>query len=957
MKAILPFCVAAIWALPTSVRCVEEEKENADPAAPAIETEGPAQLLERGRAAFSANDFAVAEEALEKFITDYGEAEEAKEAVRVHRPMLAISKVGLKKFAEALEWIDLSLKDPELDRRLADELKFWRGICLMTGGELVDAQHAFGAYWANESHQAFKRYEALLLFATLYLQQDFPIVAADFLEDQQPKIREPAPEAASRAVVLELYARLQAGQPDKALAVIRREYDSMESMTQVISFQSLALQLGATFLENENWYDAITCMQRIWPAEKLIEAQGNRVREIEERIALLEKRENTQGVVFQLKAILKRVERELANFQKMENFDSALQLRLAMAYKGLGRYREAALIMEEMLKVMPPDPVVESATLAQLQCWMEIKRWPKAVAAAEQYEKVFGAEAKFLPTVLFLKAEALREDQQYGTAQLAYGDLVERFPEDDFAAKALFMQGFLYLQQDDNEGALYQFDQVQRNYPESGMAQDADYWTGQAYSFSGMYAEAREHLEGYLTRYETAKYLKEAIFRIAVCTFSLAEYEEAIRLLEGFVDDYAGDPLTDETNLLLGDAYFGQGDMDAGFAAYERVRPSAVRFFEEAWFKKGKAYKLLEEYETMRSHFERFVAEYPDSNRMPEAVYWVGWTYLNADEPDKAREIYWDVIEKYGNDPERYGVLDVIAALPKVYKDEGEAGKEEVLTKLQVMKTRATLAKEATRAVRAGYGKSLIVGKTETVVGSDIAVRSELLDIFKWVDPQNQNPAISVAIAEAQLAAGNLTTAKNLFIEIRRWHPRAVQRDRIYRALGSIAAAEGDREKAIEFYDKFEREALASAQLGEVRIEKAGILREMGKTRQALETLESVLETGGVTAQTKAGALFDLGRTCVEAGDLKRAIVYFERLYVAYGKFSELNAKAYWERANALENLDLNREALETYEELVGRADLARFDETKMAPEKIARLKTLVPEVAPPEVEKEEVTL
>ncbi len=943
--------------MPTSVRCVEEETETADSTGAAIETEGPAQLLERGRVAFAANDFLVAEEALEKFIIDYGEAEEAKEAVRVHRPMLAISKVGLKKFAEALKWIDLSLKDPKLDARLGDELNFWRGICLMTGGELVDAQHAFGAYWADESHQAFKRYEALLLFATLYIQQGFPIDAADFLEDQQPKIRESAPEAAGRAVVLELYARLQSEQPDKALAVIRREYDSMESMTQVISFQSLALQLGSTFLENENWYDAIICMQRIWPAEKLIEAQGDRVKEIEERIALLEKRENAQGVVFQLKAILKRVERELENFRKMENFDSALQLRLAMAYQGLGRYREAALIMEEMLAVMPPDPVVESATLAQLQCWMEIKRWPKAVAAAEQYEKVFGEEGKFLPTVLFLKAEALREDQQYGTAQLAYGDLVERFPEDDFAAKALFMQGFLYLQQDDNEGALYQFDQVQRKYPESPMAQDADYWTGQAFSFSGMYAEAREHLEGYLKRHKTAKYLKEAIFRIAVCTFSLAEYGDAIRLLEGFVEDYAGDPFTDEANLLLGDAYFGQGETEAGFAAYERVRPTAVRFFEEAWFKKGNAFKLLEEYETMRRHFEDFVAAYPDSNRMPEAVYWVGWTYLNAEEPEKAREIYWDVIEKYGNDPDRYGVLDVIAALPKVYKDEGEEGKETVLTKLQVMKTRAAIAKEATRAVRAGYGKSLIVGKTDTVVGSDVAVRSELLDIFKWVDPQNHNPAISVAIAEAQLAAGNRTTAKNLFTEIRRWHPRAVQKDRIYRALGSIAAMEGDTDKAIEFYDRFEREAIASAQLGEVRIEKAGILREMGKTREALETLESVLETGGVTAQTKAGALFDLGETCVAAGDLKRAIVYFERLYVAYGKFSELNAKAYWERGKALESLELNREALETYEELVSRADLERFEETKKAGEKIARLKTLVPPAGEAESGESEVAL
>ena len=73
---------------------------------PDLEAEGPAQLLERGRAAFAVNDFSEAEGALEKFILDYGAADEAKEAVRLHRPLVAISKVGLNKFDEALKWID-----------------------------------------------------------------------------------------------------------------------------------------------------------------------------------------------------------------------------------------------------------------------------------------------------------------------------------------------------------------------------------------------------------------------------------------------------------------------------------------------------------------------------------------------------------------------------------------------------------------------------------------------------------------------------------------------------------------------------------------------------------------------------------------------------------------------------------------------------------------------------------
>ena len=912
--------------------------QDANPAAAVVETEGPAQLLERGRAAFAKNDFQSAEEALERFITEYGEAEEAKEAVRIHRPLVAICKVGLKKFDEALEWIEPSLEDEKIDPLVADELRFWKGICLMTLGQLVDAQHALGEYWAVETHQPFKRYEALLLFATLYIQQDFPSEAADFLADQLPKFRELAPEAASRAVVLQFYARLQAGEQDKALQLLQEEFPRLNEMTQVISFQTLALQLGSSYLGAEEWYKAILCLQRIWPSAKMIEYQEEKIAEIENRIAVLEQRATSQAAVFQLRAILRRVERELEGFRKIENFDSALRLRLASAFQGLGRYREAALVMEEMLETMPPDPVVESATLASLQCWMEIGRWPKAVAVAERYEEVFGSTGKSLPTVLFLKAEALREDEQYGAAQLAYGNLVETFPENEFAPKALFMQGFLYLQQDDNEGALYQFDQVQRKYPDSGMVEDSDYWTGMAYSFSSLYEEAREHLAGYLERHATPKYGKEATFRIAVCTFSLAEYEEALGLLEGFVDRYPGDPLTDEANLLIGDAYLADGRMDEGFAAYERVRPESGRYFEEAWFKKGNAYKLLEEFDTMRSHYEQFVAEYPWSGRMPEAVYWVGWTYLNAGEPGKAREIYWKTIEEHGNDPGMVTVTDVFSALPKVYQQDGDEGREELLTRLQRTKTSASVSGNLILATRAGWAKSQVIGKA-----NPLAARTELLDISKWIDPKENSPTVSVPVAEALLEAENRLTAKEMFTEVRKWHPRAVQKDRIYRALGDIAASEGDETKAVEFYEKFEREALASVHLGEVKLKKAEIFSQLGKGTEARGEWESVLELAGVTAATKANALLQLGESYAGDGNHKKAIVYFERVYVAYGKFGELNARAYWNRGQSLEELDLKKEALETYEELVSRGDLARFEEVEKAGEKVAQLRRLFP--------------
>jgi tetratricopeptide (TPR) repeat protein len=185
--------------------------------------------------------------------------------------------------------------------------------------------------------------------------------------------------------------------------------------------------------------------------------------------------------------------------------------------------------------------------------------------------------------------------------------------------------------------------------------------------------------------------------------------------------------------------------------------------------------------------------------------------------------------------------------------------------------------------------------------------------------------------------------AGELFTEIRRWHPRTVERDRIYRALGEIAAAAGDRKRAIEFYERFERETAASVHLGEVRLKMADLHAAAGNEREARATLEQTLETAGVSADVKARTLLRLGDSFAASDEHGKAVVYFERLYVAYGKFSELNARAYWKRGQSLERLKLDREALETYEELVAREDLARFEESKRAAERIASLRPRFP--------------
>ena len=73
----------------------------------------------------------------------------------------------------------------------------------------------------------------------------------------------------------------------------------------------------------------------------------------------------------------------------------------------------------------------------------------------------------------------------------------------------------------------------------------------------------------------------------------------------------------------------------------------------------------------------------------------------------------------------------------------------------------------------------------------------------------------------------------------------------------------------------------------------------------------------------------------VADSDKKKALVYFERVYVAYGKFSEQVAQAYFKRAELLESIGELAKAQELYAELVSREELRPFPEYAKANSKL----------------------
>ncbi len=885
--------------------------------------------------AYNSGDYAGAVAAFQKFESDFGKSEQGRPVVAGFQYPLAMSLLHLQKFDDALDAIKTALgATPPPGATAREDLLFYRGVCEMQGDDHEAARKTFGQF-VKDFPKSRQTSEAMLLFATTFLLDDKWADAAAQFAGIRPRLD---PVNRGRATVLQLYALMQEEKFDDALALVVEEFPRMDRMLQIATFQTLALQLGSEFLQKGQYRKAIAALQRVWTSERLVKYQEQRLAELEDALAAAEAQPKGDPYrKFQLKQMIAKVKREITTVEKIPNFDSALRLRLATAYQAMRRYREAALIMEDMLASMKPDPVVESASMNLIQCWSAVERWPKAIETAQTFAKKF-PDSKQLPLALYLEGTAQQRAGDQVAAIATFEDLRTRFPESAFAPRALFMRGFSQLLSDRNKAAIATFEEFAKAYPKNDLADAAAYWRGMGYSLDKQFPKTREVMAEYLDQHKDGAFRGLADFRRAYAAQSMRDFSKSTVELRAYLNTYPDHESNSEALILLGDALMDQGDIDGGIAALKRIPPDDEKFFEEGWFKIGKAYQLLEQPDRMRAHYEQFVKEHSRSPRVAEAIYWIGWTYLQANAPDKARDAYWKAIDTYGADATIRSVDDLFPALQKLSASEEE--KPKYLARLRDLRSAADAAKKPALAMRALWAQSLVFQRAEP----DRA-RALLLDAATRIDPSTTNPLIMADCANALAQAGRAEDAERLWRDLVKWNPRATQRDDAFAALGLIETKRGNEAAALDYYDRFEKETLGSLLFGPVMLEKAKLLEARGDDKAARRALEALLANRLSAGPQKAEALYRIGHTYMREKKYALAVPYFQRIYIMHGRWRDWVAKAYLSSGEAFENLKDLASARRTYEEMSKIEELQSLPESTQAR---ARLQALGPAPAAP---------
>ncbi len=915
-----------------------------EPTAPPVQEQQAAdltapELLKEGRAAFDGQDFAKAEKHFDQLIADYGENAEVAALVDECRPMLAMCKVKAKAFEEAVVLIDASLKNAKLPTAAREELQFWRGICLLQTGEVMPAQEQFGEYYADEKHDRTRRFEAFLLFGTGYIQLKDYAGAADFFGDQIPKLPPDQAEVGGRATVLLLHSLIEAGRDDETLSLIRRTFPKLQSLTQIVSFQLLTLSLGAQLLADEKHYAAITCLNRLWPRERLLKHQQTQLDAWKQRRDLLKKEgAKREALVYQVEGIITRIERELETFTRIESYDAALKLRLAQAFMGLQRWREAGMILDEAVATLEPDKTVEQAAITAIDCWQQTGDNARVIAAADRYLDIYAEHRRgdHVPDALFAKGEGLRGEGRQLEAEKEFGDVANDWPLLPIAPRAMLMGGICQMERGQSDTALITFEALRKRFKKGPLHEDAMFWEGMALSLERRYDEALKRLAAHLEAYPKGRYTPAADFERARCHHNQTKHTEAAELFKEWLKQHGGDKQENEARLLLAESLMASGEMQAGLKMLAEIPREDSKLWEEAQFKQGEALRKLGDSEKVRAHYETFIKENPRSRRLAEAAMWQSRAVQKLGQPDAARELVWSTLEKVGDDPANEGVEDLLGGLTKLYRGPDEL--RQLTTELEERTATARKAGKKTLALRLTWAEANAVRPHSALQAQNLCC-----SLSDFLDPAVHHPRIIADCADAWREVKSIARAKQLYLDLRKWHPRAVEKERSSYGLGMISLAAGETDEALQWFDRCVAESITGASGNDAQLEKAALLRKAKKPQEAVVALEAVTTNRLATSAQKARALLALGYAAMDAGDDKRAAKHFERCYVSGAKWKDTAAEAWLQHGLVLEKLKERAAALTAYRALLEKKDLASLSPAKEARARIAALEGGVP--------------
>src|SRR5882762_2370012 len=150
-------------------------------------------------------------------------------------------------------------------------------------------------------------------------------------------------------------------------------------------------------------------------------------------------------------------------------------------------------------------------------------------------------------------------------------DIVQRFPESQNRAEALYQTGFTFFREYNYDEAIKLFERAHSEFPAKKEGEQGFYYVGSSLQQSHSYEEAARRYADFITTYPSSDLLEGAYRNVVDCFRYAGKFDEAIEWSRRIVQKFAGQPLATVGLYNEAKIQLTRGNYDAALQLLTRV--------------------------------------------------------------------------------------------------------------------------------------------------------------------------------------------------------------------------------------------------------------------------------------------------------------------------------------------------------------------------------------------------
>ena len=776
---------------------------------------------------------------------------------------------------------------------------------------------------------------------------------------------------------------LDAKNEDRAMTLLQQMDANIAYVQEIPDFNAVASRLGDMYLAEHKTDQALDCYRRVRDNDEIIVLQKKQIERLQQkRVANMARIQSDPLNSSQLQLDNKDIDAQivkdqqiLTQCQTLPPVLPSLFLRIGHAYYTDGALWESAVVYRELMRRFPKSDDYEAALYGSIVIFDQLKQTDRAQGLCQAYLTQY-PKGKYADSVGFIRGALAFDAQDFDQALAYFGDSLKNQPNSPRREQIELILGDIKLRQQKFDDAIAAYQAYRKDFPNGIMVEQAEYRSALALLFGGKGDEAAAAINAYIQHYPKGDYVADGEYRLAVIKFGYKQYDAVLADCAVWQQKHGSAGPLAEVLSLMGDTYASQDKNDEAVAAYVKSY-KAAQTTEVLNYSIMAAAKILQkqakwtDIANMFQEFVKIIPIIPPSSRHSSGL--AAPTSSSA-RKRRGKQFLATTAKKYLNDPSREAVDQIITQLAQLFAKkhlpvpipaatppatpaatgsttatastppvapppvappaEPPVDTSDPAKDLADILTTPDLASQPTAKARIVYAQSELA----RIQRKPDVEQQLLLQIAKDFKPDDLSPILLGQVGDCLVQSGQSDQAIPFYNHLMDEYDQSPVVDYAYNGLGRIAFDEKDYTKASAYYGKALDKGLAVSKLKEITLGEAQSLLALKRFEDARPLFEQVAGTRAWRGPATALSVYSLGEIQMDQGKFAEANAYYQRVFVAYQKYPDIQAKAYLRSGEAFEKLGKLPEAINTYSEMLKNPNLATFPEIPDAKQRLQQL-------------------